>query len=126
MKAYKSEGTGKTPAINFDPLAKSLLIKGRSIPEDPIAFYGPLMEALSNCSAASLPRFDVTINLEYFNTSSSRCIYNIFKKLELISKEGSSIVINWAYEEGDDEMLEVGEDFRAILDVPFKMLPLRK
>ena len=65
---------------------------------------------------------NVNIQLEYFNTSSSKCILDVFKKLEAINKGGSSVVINWYYEEDDEDMLEAGEDYQAIINVPFKMV----
>jgi hypothetical protein len=65
----------------------------------------------------------VNIQLEYFNTSSSKCILDVFKKLEAINKGGqSSVVINWHYEEDDEDMSEAGEDYQAIINVPFKMV----
>ena len=61
--------------------------------------------------------------MEYFNTSSSKCILDVFKKLESINKGGQSqVVINWHYEEDDEDMLEAGEDYQAIINVPFKMV----
>lgn len=126
MDSYSIIGTPKTPTIRFDPFTGSLEIKGRSTPEDPIEFYRPLLDALSKLSVTSSPRCVVTIAFEYFSTSSSRCIYNVFKKLEGYSKAGGAVVVNWLYEEDDDEFLEVGEDFQAILEIPFKMVPIKK
>ena len=64
----------------------------------------------------------VNIHLEYFNTSSSKCILDIFKKLESIKNAGNEVNINWYYEEDDEDMLEAGEDYQAIINVPFKMI----
>ena len=48
---------------------------------------------------------------------------DVFKKLESIHKGGSSeVVINWHYEEDDEDMLEAGEDYQAIINIPFKMI----
>jgi hypothetical protein len=63
----------------------------------------------------------VNIQLEYFNTSSSKCILDVFKKLEAIYKSGNEVVINWFYEEDDEDMLEAGEDYQSIIKIPFKM-----
>jgi hypothetical protein len=69
---------------------------------------------------------NVNIQLEYFNTSSSKCILDVFKKLEAINKGGSQVVINWYYEEDDEDMLEAGEDYQAIINVPFKMVQVEE
>jgi hypothetical protein len=62
----------------------------------------------------------VNIKLEYFNTSSSKCILDVFKKLETVG--GTNMTINWYYEEDDEDMLEAGEDYQAIINIPFKMI----
>ncbi len=124
MENYSIEGTPKTPTINFDIEKGHLEIKGRSIPENSIEFYRPLVENLEKYSGGAKPSTNVVIALEYFNTSSSKCILDVFKKLENIHKNGSSVVINWHYEEDDEDMLEAGEDYQAIINVPFKMVQI--
>ena len=65
------------------------------------------------------------MQLEYFNTSSSKCILDVFKKLEnLHNKSVAEVVINWYYEEDDEDMLEAGEDYQSILKLPFKMVEI--
>ena len=119
------EGTPKTPTIKFDPNAGYVEIKGRSIPENSIEFYKPLVDGLERYAAEAKKETGVTIQLEYFNTSSSKCILDVFKKLEAIHKSGnSSITISWHYEQDDEDMLEAGEDYQAIIDVPFKMVEI--
>ncbi|OFX35995.1 MAG: nuclear pore complex subunit [Bacteroidetes bacterium GWA2_32_17] len=126
MDTIVIEGTPKTPSINFDAVAGKIEIKGRSIPENSIEFYRLLVEWLEAYATAPLANTIVNIQLEYFNTSSSKCILDIFKKLENISKAGSNIVINWYYEEDDEDMLEAGEDYQSIIKVPFKMIEIEE
>ncbi len=122
METLIIEGTPKTPSVKFD-VEGTLEIKGRSIPENSIEFYKPMVDWLDTYSTKSKPATNVNIQLEYFNTSSSKCILDVFKKLEGIHKSGNSqIVINWHYEEDDEDMLEAGEDYQAIISVPFKMV----
>ncbi|MBX3165649.1 MAG: DUF1987 domain-containing protein [Bacteroidetes bacterium] len=121
MEKYAVEGTPKTPSIKFDLANGVLEIKGRSIPENSIEFYKPLVDALDKYAVATKPATTVNVQLEYFNTSSSKCILDVFKKLESINKSGSAVTINWHYEEDDEDMLEAGEDYQAIINVPFKM-----
>jgi hypothetical protein len=122
MEKFTIDGTPKTPTINFDLNGGVLEIKGRSIPENSIEFYKPLVDNLEKYAASPKPTTTVNVQLEYFNTSSSKCILDVFKKLEAIHKGGSSVTINWHYEEDDEDMLEAGEDYQAIISVPFKMV----
>ena len=124
MEKIAIEGSPKTPTINFDTEKGLLEIKGRSIPENSIEFYKPLVDALEKYALKPQAATGVTIQLEYFNTSSSKCILDVFKKLEAIHKGGSQVTINWHYEEDDEDMLEAGEDYQAIINVPFKMIQI--
>ncbi len=120
------EGTPKTPTVNFDATTGKIEIKGRSIPENSIEFYKPLVDWLEGYGASAQAHTVVNIQLEYFNTSSSKCILDIFKKLENIAKAGSDVIINWYYEEDDEDMLEAGEDYQSIIKVPFKMIEIEE
>ncbi|TND00861.1 MAG: hypothetical protein FD123_4319 [Bacteroidetes bacterium] len=126
MEKVIIEGTPKTPTINFDMIVGLLEIKGRSIPENSIEFYKPLVEHLERYAQKPQSNTNVNIQLEYFNTSSSKCILDVFKKLESIHKNGNQIVINWYYEQDDEDMLEAGEDYQAIINVPFKMIEVQE
>jgi hypothetical protein len=126
MEELNIEGTPKTPTIRFDMKSGEMLIKGRSIPENSIEFYKPLTEALDAYANGPQAETKVNIQLEYFNTSSSKCILDVFKKLEKINSGGSNVTINWHYEEDDEDMLEAGEDYEAIINVPFKMIEVEE
>ncbi len=121
MEPIIIEGTPKTPSVNFDPQKGTIEISGRSIPENSIEFYKPLIDWLDQYLNGPAKLTEVKIQLEYFNTSSSKCILDVFKKLEAIYKSGNEVVINWFYEEDDEDMLEAGEDYQSIIKVPFKM-----
>jgi hypothetical protein len=117
------EGSAKTPTIDFKSSGE-LLIKGRSIPENSIEFYKPLIDWITDYSDNPKENTIVNIQLEYFNTSSSKCILDVFKKLESI--DGSSVSIKWYYEEDDEDMLEAGEDYEAIIDLTFEMIEVEE
>jgi hypothetical protein len=116
------EGSPKTPTINFNAIEGLFSIEGRSIPENSLDFYKPVMEWLDGYLSDPKDETNVTIKLEYFNTSSSKCLLDVFKKLEIIFKRGSKVAINWHYEVDDEDMLEAGEDYQSIVKIPFTMI----
>ena len=124
MEPLLIEGTPKTPSIRFEADQGLIEIKGRSIPENSIEFYKPLVDWLDKYGEGPSTLTKVNIQLEYFNTSSSRCILDVFKKLETIHKAKHEVIINWYYEEDDEDMLEAGEDYESIIRVPFKMIEI--
>ncbi|MDR1671885.1 MAG: DUF1987 domain-containing protein [Bacteroidales bacterium] len=122
MDTLSIEGTAKTPTVRFDASKGLIELKGRSIPENSIEFYKPLVEWLESYAKEAKSQSTVNIQLEYFNTSSSKCILDIFKRLEAIHKNGSEVAINWFYDEDDEDMLEAGQDYESIIRVPFRMM----
>ena len=111
-------GTSKTPEVSFIVEARILNLSGRSIPENSIEFYSSLI-AWTDTLCNSEGVVEVNINLEYFNTSSSKCLMDLLKRIESSNVEAQ---VNWYYEEDDEDMLEAGEDYDAIIDLPFKLI----
>jgi len=126
METIIREETLKTPYVKFDGEKGLVEIKGRSIPENSIEFYKPLIDWLDKFADQPAGRTSVNVKLEYFNTSSSKCILDIFRKLELMHKKGDEVEINWYYEEDDEDMFEAGEDYQSIINIPFKMIEMEE
>ena len=118
MEPISIEGTTKTPRVKFDSKQGILEIKGRSSPENSYQFYKPLVNWIQEYAMDPGEKTIVNIQLEYFNTGSSKCILEIFKKLEAIYKSNHEVLINWYYEE-DEGILEAGEDYKFITGMPF-------
>ncbi len=126
VNSFVIESSVKTPSINFDPNG-NFELKGKSIPENTVMFYKPLFEWLDNYIQQPAPQTTLNIQLDYFNTSSSKCIVDLFKKLELISKNGNNkATINWLYDDDDDDMLEAGEDYKSIIKIPFNLVSIKE
>lgn len=126
MAPLQLEGTPKTPHVNFDPETGLLELKGRSIPENSIDFYKPLIDWIDQYGRTPRSRSALHVQLEYFNTSSSKCILDVFKKLEMIRAAGNEVTVLWHYEADDEDMLEAGEDYAGIINVPFKMIMIQE
>ena len=120
------EGTAKTPFVDFDSSTGVLILKGRSIPENSIEFFSPLHDWLDGYANSALMETIVDVKLEYFNTSSSKCILDLFKRLEKINSEAKKVLVNWYYEEDDEDMEEAGEDYQAIINLPFKIIEVEE
>lgn len=126
MENLTLEGSAKTPTVNFDGDNGVLELKGRSIPENSIEFYKPLNDWIDAYAANPKPNTIVDVKLEYFNTSSSKCILDLFKQLEKLNAGNTEVKVNWYFEEDDEDMEEAGEDYQAIIDLPFKMIEVEE
>lgn len=126
MENLTLEGSAKTPTVNFNSSAGKLELSGRSIPENSVEFYKPLNEWIDTYGKEPVAQTAVDIKLEYFNTSSSKCILDLFKKLEAISGSKTQVTINWFYEEDDEDMQEAGQDYQAIIGLPFNIIEVEE
>ena len=125
MKGFFIRATKVTPSIYFDPKKCLLDIRGKSSPENPLVFYRYINDSIDQFAETTSPAFTLNAAFEYFNTSSSKCIYIIFKKLnDLKEEQGKTIKINWYYEEGDEDMLEAGEDLSSFFNYEFNYVEI--
>lgn len=115
--------TPKTPKVDFKKDGK-MEISGVSLPYNSIIFYKPLLNWVEEYSKNPADLTKLNIKFKYFNPSSSKCILDMFKKIEYIHKAKGGVVVNWYYGEDDKDILEAGEDFESIICVPFKMLKI--
>ena len=122
MENFNIEGTLKTPSIILEAEKGRLEFSGRSIPENSPEFYRPVVEWVDHYLENSPEQTTITIKLEYFNTSSSKSLFEIFKKFEHIFKSGKQVLVRWFYEQEDEDMRESGEDFRDLLKIPFELI----
>lgn len=105
------------PGIVYYYESDKLEITGRSIPENPEQVFRKLDEwiTIHFQKNASL---NVSIQLEYINSGSSKYLYEILKKLTGYFKSGKQVEIKWIYEEDDEAMLELGEHYRDSAGIP--------
>jgi hypothetical protein len=117
---HKKE-TERTPEVQFNAASGELKIEGTSIPEDTLSFYEPIFEWLDNYLKNPAASTILTINLKFFNTSSSKCLFTIFGKMEALHYSGKNAKIIWCYKLEDTDMYESGQDFKNLLKVPFNI-----
>ena len=126
MQELFIQGSYDTPEVSFDVIKGLMEIKGRSMPENAVNFYKPILGWIEE--ADKLPCNEISVNFvfKYFNTSSSKMILELLNALERLGQQGKKITINWHYLEIDEEMKEDGEYFDEIIDLPFNFIKLEK
>lgn len=122
MEKLILSGSPKTPEVNFDQDSGLISLRGRSIPENSIEFFQPINDWIDNYCQSPKNETVLDIRLEYFNTSSSKCILDIFKKFERLNNGDTKVLVRWYFETDDEDMEEAGEDYRAIVELPFEIV----
>jgi hypothetical protein len=104
------EQTTSTPAIKFSTNGR-LLIEGRSLPENVLRFYDPL---IAWCRLLTAESVKIDINLEYMNSASSKKLLEMLRVLDANSSV-KSFMVDWHYEADDEDALESGQIFEEML-----------
>ncbi len=123
MRNLFIQPTSKTPKVVLNADINVFEISGRSIPEDAVGFYKKILGWLDEYAKNPNPQTHFKLRLEYFNTSSSKCLLDILRRLEKMYKEGHDVKVTWYYDEDDEDMQETGEDYKALVDLPFELEP---
>ncbi len=114
---YLVKPTRRTPRIVLEP--GRIVIEGRSIAENPGDVYRPVFDWITRYSQACMEETQIEFAFEYINTSSTKWIYNIIKEIARIKDIEKYARILWYYENGDDDMCELGLILRSLTECPF-------
>lgn len=119
QKPLYIKGTSKTPEINFS--SGVLEISGRSIPEDSVTFYEPILKWTNTYLKSPQKLTRISLHLEYINSGSNRFIYQLLKQFADAHEAGNNVVIHWYFDEDDDTIKTLGEDFKAMFKDIFNL-----
>ncbi|HPY68313.1 MAG TPA: DUF1987 domain-containing protein [Bacteroidales bacterium] len=117
LKTFSLEPTRRTPAIWLEP--GRLVILGRSISENPSKIYRPVYEWIREYFSKNRCETSVELGFEYINTSSTKWIYHIIKKIADSTNILENTRIMWYYEKGDEDMCELGFILSSLVGCPF-------
>lgn len=122
MENFYSEGSDKTPRIRLNAATGEMEFSGRSIPENSAKLYDPIIAWMDEYVKSPNEETVFIVKLEYFNTSSSKYLLEIFRRFEDVFKSGKPVSVQWYYEQEDEDMQESGDDFRDILKIPVELI----
>jgi hypothetical protein len=105
------EGSKSSPSVDFQTNGY-LKMEGRSMPDNAAMMFDPLIKWVENLKAEKVT-FD--IRLDYLNTSSSLQLFTILRLLD-DNNEIKEFIVNWNYEEDDEDHYETGLIFQEKLN----------
>lgn len=108
------------PGIVYYADNNQLDLVGRSIPENPELIFRRLDDWIT-LHFENNKKLNVSIQLEYINSGSSKYLYEILKRLTTFSRTGNEVKMKWRYEEDDEAMLELGEHYRDTAGIPLQI-----
>jgi len=134
MNSFVHHATDISPEIILSPDENRFVISGNSAPEDVRELYYPVLEWMKEFNSLLKKNNPYTdkkpllfkLDLEYFNSSSAKFLFDIFTHLKEISNDGVPVVIEWHYDPEDTDLREAGEDLAMLCEIEFKYCPKTK
>ncbi len=123
MERLLIKPTKCTPEIVFDPEKGAFSIYGASYPENAYEFYTPIIDWIDNFIKNEKDKnVELNVKMQYFDTSSSKCLLIILEKLESFHKNNNKVNVNWLYHEDDFDSLESAEELFIGLKLPHRFI----
>jgi hypothetical protein len=118
-----AEASKTTPEITWNQLDGIMTIKGYSYPENVKKVYDPIEKFIKELVPYT---HSLTLDLELYHCSSSSVlsIYRIITALGDHTVDGTSLIINWRYEDGDEDLESIGKEFEKLSELPINFIKI--
>ncbi len=94
-----------SPKIDFNAANGECSISGESFIENTVEFYCPVFEWIKNFfSETPDATMKLSLDFSYYNTSSSKALYDLLFLLKKGTENGATVKIIWKIPEDDFEM----------------------
>ncbi len=123
MEPLKILANDSNPAIYLDAEQGRFEIRGNSMPEDARGFYEPIVKWFDEYADNPNPETEIIFQMNLLNTSSTKLFIDIFKKInKIVESESSEVNVIWYYAYGDDDIQEVGVEFKDFCKGSFELV----
>lgn len=113
-----------SPLIDINTTDGIVEITGRSVPEDAIGFYKPILE-MFNSASWRCNKITFIIQLEYIGTQSTRMLFRLLQMADVLhNRKSINASVLWYCEEEDEGLIQDAEDFKDLLNAPFEIVIL--
>jgi hypothetical protein len=114
------EKTRYTPYIRLRE--GEIFFEGRSVLSDPYLLYQPVYDWIREYVHTKNDPTKIILKFEYINTSSMKWIFEILKLFLENPEMKNQLNITWYFEEGDEDMRELGEILRSFMSSSFQLI----
>jgi len=119
MNDLRIESTQSTPSIIGDVEAGTIEMRGDSYPENSFELFSPAMQWVEAYLREQDRPLTLNLHLLYLNTSSVKAMMDIFDIMEEAHRDGRNVTVNWYYDEQNERVAELAEEFREDCSFPF-------
>jgi hypothetical protein len=115
------EQTEDTPKVVFDINNNFFEISSRSLPEDSINFYAPVIDWLQHYVLNPKEESNFEFHFEYISTSSTKQVMKLFILIDELAKAKKVSVI-WKYDKDDEDMMQTGKRLQKLTTLNFNFV----
>ena len=119
--ALRIEATSTSPFIYLDPNEGIIILKGagRTQGQGSVELFKPVFDFIStNFINNSAIEVHIMINEYGCNTSFLKSLVDLFRILGNLYKNNVNVICYWYFDELDEDILQLGEDFESQTRVP--------
>jgi hypothetical protein len=135
MQTLDIKGDDINPTVTLNHIDNIFVISGESRPENPLKYYEPVfnwfneyfnyyyvLNDLSNAAAPAAKK--IKVDLDYFNSTSAKVLFDLFVLLKNTGLEKFKIKfeIDWYYHVEDTDMLDAGQEMESMCGVKFNFI----
>jgi hypothetical protein len=132
MDSLIINSTEDSPEIRFDTTTNIFIISGESRPENAGKFYAPIINWLNDFEGIlywrrhemkdSSGSISFIFKLEYFNSTSAKCILDVLLVLKKFVDQGYKINVEWHHDKHGEDILDSGKEFAIMVGMNFKFV----
>jgi SiaC family regulatory phosphoprotein len=116
------EKTKSSPEVNFNAATGKWKLIGSSYPENASEFYQPIFVWINKYITEVTREILIDFKLDYLNSSSIKFISEMIDKFDKYGKIGVGVEINWHYREEDEDILDLGNEFKEEVTCKFNII----
>ncbi|MBI9069581.1 MAG: DUF1987 domain-containing protein [Salinivirgaceae bacterium] len=121
MENLNLQHTEDTPEVILNSFDGSCFIEGRSLPENAVAFYLPIIEWLNTYNNEISAAINFEFKLDYFNTASAKQITKVMLTLQKIA-QSNAVKIRWHYLTEDADIKSSGMRFAKLIKADIELV----
>lgn len=130
MESLIRDKSETTPQLDFNIDEMLFSMEGECRPENVLTFFEPIITWIDEFKVwapqhSAKKTLNFNFNLEYYNSSSAKFVFNIFKRLKEIDDNGIAVTMHWHYDILDEDLLECGQEYEKILGLNFKYVAIQ-
>ena len=120
------QGDAHIPRIYLNHETGEIEFSGRSIPEESMSFFNPILDWMKEYVENPASKTVVSVKLEYLNSGTHRAFLDILKVIARLKSSDHDLRVDWYYEEDDEYIIETAEEFEEIIKMRFNMIEVEE